>query len=236
MAEAPRAGGSKLRIRALLASLLTATAAVVFVLGIWVGRDLALRHPAVPDESLQVAAPIRPEPGDIPRPVDEKFFDGFRQDLYNELEAGDEPVEETQPAERAATPTVKMTASRETPRVAATVARTPTRAPTRVPTATRRVPATATPKHTATARPTRAAGRGMWVVQIGSTRNGAEAFNWSMNLRRKGFAPHTDESPHGATTWYRVRLGPFKTREEAVEAYQKLTGSTEFQDAYITTQ
>ena len=224
---------SRAKMRILLGATFVALTGVVFVLGIWVGRDLAARHPPETDQVVRVAAPVRPEPGNVPRKVDEKFFDGFRQELYNSLEEGDET-----PGDAAATkpPTAAAPEATEKPEATRSHA-TSTVAPRREATRTATRPrVTATPRHTATARPTRAAARGAWVVQVGSTRNGAEAFDWTMSLRGEGFAPHTDESPRGGTTWYRVRLGPFATREEAVKAYQRLTGSTEFQDAYITTQ
>jgi cell division septation protein DedD len=209
-----------------------ALTAVVFFLGIWVGRDVATRHPPETKETAQVAAPARPAADSVPRPVDEKFFDKFREELYNSLEDGESTPGATAP-EATATAGLAATAGRTQTAIRATA--TPERRgePTRTATRPR---ATPTPKSTATSKPTKKIGPGSWVIQVGSTRNGTEAFEWSMRLRSKGFSPHTDESPSGGTTWFRVRLGPFATREEAVRAYQRLTGSTEFQDAYITTK
>lgn len=232
MAEALRTPAASGRSRLLLAATYVALSAIVFVLGIQVGRDLAERHPPQDAQVVQQAAPAQPPADSVPRPAGKSFYDKYREQLYNRVEGGEEP-----PMDEAA-------AGTPTAAAATTAARTQTAAVHATATATRRVEPTRTPtrvRHTPTVRPTATvrkttqAGRGAWVVQIGSTRSETEAFNWTMRLRGKGFSPHTDESPSGGTTWFRVRLGPFATREEAVRAYQRLTGSTEFQDAYITT-
>lgn len=230
MAEAPLSPAPGVRPRLLIGAAYVALTAVVFLLGIWVGRDIATRHPPETNEAVQMAAPARPAADSVPRPVDEKFFDKFREELYNSLEAGDgTPGAAAPEATAGLAPTTVQTQTA----IRATATAERRVEPTKTATRPR---ATPTPRSTATRRPTTRVGTGSWVIQVGSTRNGTEAFEWSMRLRSKGFSPHTDESPSGGTTWFRVRLGPFATREEAVRAYQRLTGSTEFQDAYITTK
>jgi len=223
-------------LRILLGLTYVVVTGIVFLLGAWVGRDLGSRHPPEIGRSVEVTAPARPEPGDVPRAVDRTFFDEFREGVYNSLEEGEESTQEVAVT---ATPTAPGATS-EAAQPTAGRTRTVASAPTATKQATVAPRATATrvpePVATATARPAREAGRGSWVVQVGSTRNGAEAFDWALKLRGKGFSPHTDESPRGGTTWYRVRLGPYGTREEAVKMYQRLTGTTEFDEAYITTQ
>lgn len=232
MAEAPRTPAASGRSRFLLAAAYVALSAIIFVLGIQVGRDLAERHPAQEEQVVQQAAPARPPADSVPRPADKSFYDKYREQLYNRVEGGEEPPMDATAAAAAPTAATAATAARTQTAARATATATRRVEPTRTPTRVRHTP---TVRPTATVRKTAQAGRGAWVVQIGSTRSETEAFNWTMRLRGKGFSPHTDESPSGGTTWFRVRLGPFATREEAVRAYQRLTGSTEFQDAYITT-
>ncbi len=234
MADEGTSSSSGTPWRMLVGVAFVAVTAVVFVLGIWVGRDLASRHPDEAGREVTAEAPARPAPGDVPRPVDPAFFDEFRQGVYNSLEEAESTDGEAD-AEAEAHATATQPAARSTNSPAPTATRT--RGVQVRSTATRTLrPTSPPPRPTATSRPTRAAGRGAWVVQIGSTRSGTEAFDWSLRLRGKGFSPHTVEIPRGATTWYRVRLGPFATREEAVRMYQRVTGSTEFQEAYVTTQ
>ena len=68
----------------------------------------------------------------------------------------------------------------------------------------------------ATQRPAEAAPGGDFTLQISAFQSRAEADRFAGKLRDRGYAPYivAAEVPHKGT-WYRVRMGSFKTREAA---------------------
>lgn len=231
-AEPPRTSSPGL----ILGGVYLVATVIIFGLGIWVGQDLARRHPDDAEVVVRRAAPPAPADGAAPRPVEKAFFDEFREGMYDDLAAED------------ATPTSTAGASVVMTKVAPTTTQGVSRAPTVKPTATRRVPPTATrrlpPTATRTAlrrgtpTPARAAEvkRGSWLVQVTVTRSENEALRATLELRSRGFQASTDRATSGGTTWYKVRLGPFASRQEAVAAYGKLQSTGKFNEAYVTTQ
>ena len=136
MPDLPDYLGDRGRTRLLVGAIYVVVTTLIFLLGIWIGRDVADRHPIEPARVAMVDAPERPLEGDLPKPAGRTFFDDFREGVYNSLEVGEEG--ET----AAATPTkVPPTATQARPTKARpTVAKKPTqeRRPTIRPTATRR--------------------------------------------------------------------------------------------------
>lgn len=235
-AEPPRSSSPGL----MLAGIFTAASVIIFLLGIWVGQDMARRHPDDGDVVVRRSAPPAPTAGAAPRPVEKAFFDEFREGMYDDLTAEDAP-----PASPAATTTA---ATKAETKVAATPTRPATKAPTAKPTATRKLPPTATRKvpPTATRTPVRRATpttaraqdvkRGAWLVQVTVTRSESEALRAALELRSRGFQAATDRTTSGGITWFKVRLGPFASRQEAVAAYGRLQSTGKFNEAYVTTQ
>ncbi len=178
-------------------ALLTCMVAAFFA-GVWIGRG-APAGGAGP----AVAARATPGPPASATPeIDQlSFFSG--------AEAGSRTTATpaAPPARRQPSPTPEPT------RPAATAAPAPAPTPTPRPAPTRA--ATAAPAATAAAT-------GTVFVQVYSSTNGARAREIAADLRKAGFPVVLAESPSGARLNYRVRVGPFATRDQAEAAAVKL--------------
>lgn len=196
--------------------------ALAFVLGMWVGRDVAERHPPQPERVAKLDAPERPPAEEIPRPVGREFFDEHREEISDELAEEDDPNQELPVAKSKSTNTKRRaTATRRQP-VATERRATATRVP---PTATR-APATAT----------EVVASGPWFVQVGATTDLNEVLQWAVALRGMGLVSKTQETQGGGTKFLRVRLGPYRTRDEAVAVLTKVQKNPKFKTAYVTSQ
>lgn len=97
---------------------------------------------------------------------------------------------------------------------------TPTRAPSPTPTpAATRAP---TPAPTRAAAPAAEPAQGTVFVQVYSSSNGARAKEIASELRKAGFPVVLAEAPAGGGTTYRVRVGPYPSRDQAEQAAVKL--------------
>jgi DedD protein len=75
-----------------------------------------------------------------------------------------------------------------------------------------------------------------WTVQVGATMDSRQALDMTLRLRALGFRAYTVQAPLRGQTWYRVRVGPFATRQEAREVEARLRQTGEFSGAYVTSQ
>lgn len=180
-------------------ALLTCLVAAFFS-GVWIGRG----DPAAPRaSSLEARATPSPEPQ-----LDQlSFFSG--------REAG---------ARASATPALPPTQTPQ-PNRQPVVVPVPTATPTWTPPPT----ATATATRAPTPAPTRAAApasaepaQGTVFVQVYSSSNGARAREIAGELRKAGFPVVLAEAPAGGGTTYRVRVGPYPSRDQAEQAAVKL--------------
>jgi len=195
------------------------TSALIFLFGIWVGRDITERRLASQERVVRMPVPIQPTP-----PADAKSTDvdlAFYQKLKEKAEQR-----------------LQGTASAGAPSPAATraaAAIVPTAAPAR---ATEKRPPLATP----TARPKREAEHGDewadkgWTVQVNATTNPQQATDLARALRAKGYDAYTVQAPMHGQTWYRVRVGRFTSRDKAKELEAKLKTSDGMENAYVTPQ
>lgn len=188
------------------------TSVIIFVLGIWVGRDLTERRQIEHEPLVRATIPARITPG--AEGVGREFYEKVKEEAYKQLQT---PVD---------APT--LPASPTAPE------KTPTRLP---PTATKAPPTTRpTPRPTAPSAPTQSRATGQWSVQVGATTDSREALDMTLRLRARGFQAYTVQAPLRGQTWYRVRVGRFATREEAREVETQLRRTGEFQGAYVTSQ
>jgi len=179
-------------------ALLTCLVAAFFS-GVWIGRG----DPAAPRAaSLEARATPSPEPQ-----LDQlSFFSG--------REAG---------ARAGGTPELPPTQTPQPTRQPVAVP-VPTAAATRPPSTPTAAP-TATPTRVPTPAPTRAAApaaQGTVFVQVYSSTNGARAREIAGELRKAGFPVVLAEAPAGGGTTYRVRVGPYPSRDQAEQAASKL--------------
>lgn len=110
---------------------------------------------------------------------------------------------------------------------------TPTRTPlprTATPVPTRRSSATATVR---VAEPAEA---GRWTVQVLASTDLLQAVILARQLRAKGYDAFTAEEKLGQATWYRVRVGHYKTEDGARAAEQRLRRQEQLEAAYVTRQ
>ncbi len=198
------------------------TSALIFLFGIWVGRDVTERRLAQEERVVRLPVPVQPtaKEEEKSQDVDLSFYQSLKEKAYQRLQ-------ETAAAETA------------TPAHVAQVS-TPTAPPRRV---AEKPKATATPAAPAKAKPPEAprggdewAGGG-WTVQVNATTNPHQATELARDLRAKGYDAYTVQAPMRGQTWYRVRVGRFgnheRDRAKELEARLKNAG---LDNAYVTPQ
>lgn len=183
---------------------------VIFVFGMWVGKDLAERRLA--QEERVIRGPIAratPADGDV-RDPDITIYDRLRQ---------------------AATPTIWSYA------LVVTVPPQPTRTPTSAPLPTRagRTPTRAVPRSVALEGQSDASdwADAGWTVQVSSSTDPADAERLAARLKAKGYDAYTLRAPMRGRTWHRVRVGHFRSREEAAAMERRLKQREGLASAYV---
>ncbi len=222
------------------------TSALIFLFGIWVGRDITERRLAREERVVRMAVPEQPTP-EAPQQsdVDLVFFETLKRRAEQRLKQTEAATVATPapPRGTAAPAPAQPAASPVATRAAAPVATRPAAPPTMKPTAR-----PATPRPTAPSGPTRtprtSAGEGSesgewadagWTVQVGATTDQEQAAAIAARLRRQGYDAYTLESPVRGQTLYRVRVGRFASRDKALELEGRLKQAGH-ENAYITPQ
>jgi cell division septation protein DedD len=195
------------------------TSALIFLFGIWVGRDITERRLASQERVVRI--PVPAQPTEVP---DGKASTDVDLTFYQQLkEKAERRLQETAAA---------STPSAVTARVAQAVAPATPREPGRgsvVPSPTARS------KHDAAERTDEWADKG-WTVQVNATTNPQQATDLAHSLRAKGYDAYTVQAPMRGQTWYRVRVGRFSARDKAKELETKLKDSEGMENAYVTPQ
>lgn len=224
------------------------TSALIFLFGIWVGRDVAERRLA--QEERVVRAPIQapPTPDEEARQdVDQSFYEQLKQKAYLRLQQTAAAASATAPPRAVAgaepPPSPTLPAAAVAPVLTPTARATPRIAPTAPPTRTAvQVVAKPTPKPTVAPRaPTAETSReewadAGWTVQVNATTNLEQAVELARRLKAKGYDAYTVQAPLRGQTWYRVRVGRYASRDQAKEMESRLKDSEGLGSAYITPQ
>jgi len=196
------------------------TSALIFLFGIWVGRDITERRLASQERVVRMPVPLQPTPEAEAKGTDVDL--AFYQKLKEKAE---QRLQETATAgSPAAAP------SPVAPRVAAATA------------APMRPMEKRAPQATPSARPKREAEHADewadkgWTVQVNATTNPQQATDLARTLRAKGYDAYTVQAPMHGQTWYRVRVGRFTSREKAKELETKLKTNDAMENAYVTPQ
>jgi cell division septation protein DedD len=204
-----------------LAVSFTVTSCLVFLLGLYVGRDLSAEHAPVDERVARI--PVADHPPQLPA----------RVDLPGEAETATEPG--GQPAKAPApAPTPEAAAMREPSRAVKAAAQEAGRPPaqpeqeTPEPAAQRytRPVAPVPDQRAATGRPDPVletpleaeppAGHAMaYTVQVLATRNRREADSLVADLKRRGFGAFVAPVEDGGGQWYRVRIGRYDSQDSA---------------------
>jgi cell division septation protein DedD len=198
------------------------TSVLIFLFGIWVGRDVTERRLAQEERVVRLSVPVQPTAKEEEKgpDVDLAFYQSLKEKAYQRLQ-------ETAAAE-SATPAHKAQAS------------TPTAPPRRVAEKAKATSTPAVPPKAKRPEPPRIgdewAGAG-WTVQVNATTNAHQATDLAQSLRAKGYDAYTVQAPMRGQTWYRVRVGRFgnhdRDRAKELEARLKNDG---FDNAYVTPQ
>jgi len=216
---------------------------LIFLFGIWVGRDVAERRLVQEERVVRQQMPAAPTPNEEAKgDVDLAFFQSLKEKAYARetvAAAAQTPVTPRQPA----SPTVVAMAQGH-PQTVVPATQAPTHsAPKPTP------PPTSTPKHVE--RPTPAqqpeapaqrpeAGNEWadagWTVQVNATTSPEQANDLARRLKAKGYDAYTVQAPLRGQTWYRVRVGRSKSREKAKELENRLRNTEGLENAYITPQ
>lgn len=207
---------------------------IIFVFGMWVGRDLTESHLAE-EPVVRLSVPSKPTPAVAAEGVEKEFYADLKKKAYEQLKTpapAGPTLSPTHESLRLPTPTGRP--EQETPTRAA------------LPTATRPLPVArptqpAQPPPTRAAAPTAApprdaAAAGPWTVQVGATMDSSEALAITLRLRGLGFEAYTVQAPLRGQTWYRIRVGRFASREDARAVESRLRQTGEFKGAYVTSQ
>lgn len=193
---------------------LAAYSALIFVLGVVVGRSRRAEPMNVP-MALPVASPT-PSPLKIA-----KVEDRLAAAQPKATEEPELPLGFYETLEKGSVPDGPKATPTATPKAAATAAATATAAPaaTAKPAATA-PPATATPAPTA-----KAAATGKYTLQVVAYNDPAQAQKAVAGLKAKGFDAYTIEAQvPGKGTMHRVRVGRFVSRADAESAAGSLSG------------
>lgn len=207
----------------------TLAGVVIFLAGVWTGRDVRSERAAQAQEQLNTEAPTAdavqagapqamstveatvdpktPPPETVDDPTDPRLADARNKTLDPPPAVA--PVAAAVPVEKAAAPVEKKIVPEPkavTPAPARTAAPTP--------------PAKTAVSAAAAASPP-AAGSG-FVVQVAAFNVRSEADAAAQKLTSKGYSAYVQSPSNGATSVFRVRVGAFKTRREAESIAAKL--------------
>jgi DedD protein len=191
---------------ALLAGAFTVAATVVFVLGMFVGRDIEARKVVRPEEPL-VKVPVSPPPA---KGTTEAEHGQNKDDLtfYNTLTK----TRSAKPAEEKAEANATELAEKPASEAPAPTAGAATQA--------------------ANAEP--ATGAKTWSVQVNSYPDAKSANDLIDRLKNKGYNAFVTEANINEKQWYRVRVGRFASRDEAIKTEASLKNSENYPKAFAT--
>lgn len=192
---------------------------VIFLFGLWVGRDIAERRLAQEERIVRLPVPAQPTPAQE-EPVEEEASRAFYERMKQKAEERLQEAPAAQPGEQIpstplATRGIQPTLTAPRLVVFPTEARPtmPVGRPTPRATFTRRPNPTPTAAVASNDNGWADAG---WTVQVNATTDLEEARQQAQRLRMKGFDAYTVQAPtRGGPTWYRIRVGRFSNREKA---------------------
>jgi cell division protein FtsN len=185
---------------ALLGAAFTAAGAVIFVLGMFVGKEIEARKLVRPEEPL-VTVPIRPQPRSGAEAENAKSKDDLT--FYNTLtKTPASPTAEAKAEEQTAENSPKSTSGRSKAKA----------------------------EDDADAKGTRK----QWSIQINSFPDARSAEELIDRLKNKGYNAYVTEANVQGKTWYRVRVGRFASREEALKTETALKNNEGYAKAFAT--
>jgi DedD protein len=203
---------------------------LIFLFGIWVGRDVTERRLVREERVVRLPVPPRPTLSEETKEheVDLAFYEKLKEKAQQLQETAAAVPSTVARVVLVATPTATPMRGVEKP---TRVAEKPTRAPT----ATRRPKPPPSPAPRATESSEEWADAG-WTVQVTATTDVHQALEIARGLKSKGYDAYTVQTPTRGQVWYRVRVGRFSSRDKAKDVEKRLRTSEGFENAYITPQ
>ncbi len=196
---------------------------LIFLFGIWVGRDVTERRLAREERVVRLPMPARPTPSEEApeRAVDATFYERLKEKAQRlqETAAAGSPTAARVAQVAAPTATPLRVAQKATPAPTATARRKPSPQPS--------------PRATESREESMAAA---WTVQVNATTNVHQALDIARSLKSRGYDAYTVQVPTGGHVWYRVRVGRFSSRDKAKELENRLRTTEGFENAYVTPQ
>ncbi len=196
---------------------------LIFLFGIWVGRDVTERRLAREERVVRLPMPARPTPSEEAKEhdVDVSFYERLKEKAQRlqETAAAGSPTPARVAQVTAPTATPLRIVQKRTPAPTATARRKPSPQPS--------------PRATESREDWMAAA---WTVQVNATTNVHQALDIARNLKSKGYDAYTVQVPTAGQVWYRVRVGRFSSRDKAKELESKLRTMEGFENAYVTPQ
>lgn len=217
---------------------------LIFLFGIWVGRDVAERRLVQEERVVRQQMPTAPTPNEEAKGgVDLAFYQSLKEKSYAR-ETVAAAIQTPVTPKPAASPTVVAMAQVRAPTVVP-----PTPAPTHPAPKPTPPPTSTAAKHverpTPAQQPEATAQRpeegsewadAGWTVQVNATTNPEQANDLARRLKAKGYDAYTVQAPLRGQTWYRVRVGRSKSREKAKELEIRLRNTEGMENAYMTPQ
>jgi cell division septation protein DedD len=194
--------------------------ALIFLFGIWVGRDVAERRLAQEERVVRVPVPAQPTVTEEAKEhdVDLAFYQKLKEKAYQRL----------QETATIGAPTAARVIEVTTP--TATAARVVAKPTPPRPTA---VPHAKSPEVPPRGDDWADAG---WTVQVNATTNPSQATELARKLKAKGYDAYTVQAPMRGQNWFRVRVGRFSNRDKAKELEKRLKTTEGLENAYVTPQ
>jgi DedD protein len=217
----------------LLGSAFTLASIVIFLLGIFVGKQIEERKVAKPEEPL-IRIPVKPSgqgtsdasAGQSKEEI--TFYDTLTKSARAQTPPEDKSNEVKQP-EKGTQPDAKGPPSKtkETSRPARSKAETKP--------AEKAQAAAPKPNPSPVPQATEGAESGQaWYVQVNALPDENSAKVWVDRLRDKGYKAYLTEARVEGKVWYRVRVGQYSSREEAEKVENILKTKENLSNAFAT--
>jgi cell division septation protein DedD len=176
---------------------------LIFLFGVWVGRDMAERRLAQEERVVRGVLPAAPTPASVEAEgsADKQFYESLKATAYAKLQ-------QTPPRPVAGIP-------EPTPQAPVAAAPLPTPALVAAATPAKR------PKPAAATTDDEWADAG-WTVQVNATTSEAQAKELARTLKAKGYDAYTLQVPLRGQVWFRVRVGKFSRKDEAKAMEERL--------------
>jgi DedD protein len=214
----------------LLGAAFILTSVIIFLIGMFVGKEIEERKIAKKEEPL-VKIPVKPSAketsggGAAAQGKDEISFNDAPSKSTNAVPPAEEKTEEVKPAEKVANET-KLAPKSEPPATKR---------------AEKKVEISSPPAETAKRPETmetvaeRDQGK-IWRAQVNAYPDERSAKLIVDRLKNKGYKAYVTEVQNKGKTWFRVSVGKYGTREEADRVVEALKSKENFTNAFVSSK